>query len=122
MCRAKRSPARCSAVMTCLSFIPRRYGPCVAAPTGIGPEKDVSLVPGEGDFHTCRRYRHDRQPDANERNHNQRESTMKRRTLDVLFSIGGVGIAALLFIAGFVLQSNANFATNYVHDQLAQQQ
>ncbi len=47
---------------------------------------------------------------------------MKRRTLDILFSIGGLGIAALLMIAGIVLQANANFATNYVHDQLAQQQ
>jgi hypothetical protein len=46
---------------------------------------------------------------------------MKRRTLDVMFSIGGLAIAALLFIAGFVLTSNANFAKNYVHDQLAQQ-
>ena len=47
---------------------------------------------------------------------------MKRRTLDILFSIGGLGIAALLFMAGIVLQSNANFANNYVHDQLVQQQ
>jgi hypothetical protein len=46
---------------------------------------------------------------------------VKRRTLDVLFSIGGLGIAALLFIAGIVLQTNANFANNYVHDQLAAQ-
>ena len=46
---------------------------------------------------------------------------MKRRTLDILFSIGGLGIAALLLIAGLVLTSNANFATNYVADQLAQQ-
>ncbi len=47
---------------------------------------------------------------------------MKRRTLDILFSIGGLGIAALLMIAGIVLQANANFANSYVHDQLAQQQ
>ncbi|WP_412538486.1 hypothetical protein R8Z50_21845 [Longispora sp. K20-0274] len=47
---------------------------------------------------------------------------MKRRTLDLLFSIGGLGIAALLLIAGLVLSSNANFANTYVHDQLAQQQ
>ena len=46
---------------------------------------------------------------------------MKRRTLDILFSIGGLGIAALLLIAGLVLTSNANFATTYVADQLAQQ-
>jgi len=46
---------------------------------------------------------------------------MKRRTLDILFSIGGAGIAALLLIAGIVLSANASFATTYVADQLAQQ-
>ncbi|GIH04934.1 hypothetical protein Rhe02_30010 [Rhizocola hellebori] len=46
---------------------------------------------------------------------------MKRRTLDILFSVGGVAIAALLLIAGIVLSANANFATTYVADQLAQQ-
>jgi hypothetical protein len=46
---------------------------------------------------------------------------VKRRTLDILFSIGGLGIAALLLIGGLVLTSNANFATTYVADQLAQQ-
>ena len=46
---------------------------------------------------------------------------MKRRTLDVMFSIGGLALAALLLAAGFVLSSNANFANTYVHDQLAQQ-
>ena len=46
---------------------------------------------------------------------------MKRRTLDILFSIGGVAIAALLLIAGIVLSANASFATTYVADQLAQQ-
>jgi len=46
---------------------------------------------------------------------------MKRRTLDILFSIGGVAIAGLLLIAGIVLSANASFANNYVHDQLAAQ-
>lgn len=46
---------------------------------------------------------------------------MKRRTLDILFSIGGLGLAALLLIAGLVLNANANFATTYVADQLSQQ-
>jgi hypothetical protein len=46
---------------------------------------------------------------------------MKRRTLDFLFSIGGLAIAGLLLVAGLVLTSNANFANNYVADQLAQQ-
>jgi hypothetical protein len=46
---------------------------------------------------------------------------MKRRTLDILFSTGGVLLAGLLLIAGIVLTSNANFANNYVKDQLTQQ-
>jgi hypothetical protein len=46
---------------------------------------------------------------------------MKRRTLDVLFSIGGLAIAALLLVAGIVLSANASFANTYVHDQLAAQ-
>jgi len=46
---------------------------------------------------------------------------MKRRTLDIVFSIGGLLLAILLLILGLVLQSQANFAHNYVRDQLAQQ-
>jgi hypothetical protein len=46
---------------------------------------------------------------------------MKRRTLDVLFSIGGVVLAGLLLIAALVLTSNANFANDYVKTQLSQQ-
>ena len=46
---------------------------------------------------------------------------MKRRTLDILFSIGGLGLAALLVIIGVVLTSNANFANDYVTDQLSAQ-
>jgi hypothetical protein len=48
-------------------------------------------------------------------------TTMKRRTIDVLFSLGGVLLAGLLLVAGFVLTSNANFANNYVRDQLSEQ-
>src|SRR5947209_6292949 len=47
---------------------------------------------------------------------------MKRRTLDLLFSAGGVLLAVLLLAIGVVLTSNANFAKSYVHDQLSQQQ
>ncbi len=43
---------------------------------------------------------------------------MKRRTLDLVVSVGGLLLAGLLLIAGLVLTSNANFANNYVHDQL----
>jgi hypothetical protein len=46
---------------------------------------------------------------------------MKRRTLDILFSIGGAVLAVLLLVAGFVLTSNASFANDYVADQLTAQ-
>jgi hypothetical protein len=46
---------------------------------------------------------------------------VKRRTLDILFSIGGVGIAALLTVLGLVMSSNASFSNDYVTEQLAQQ-
>jgi hypothetical protein len=46
---------------------------------------------------------------------------MKRRTLDVIFSIGGVLLAALVLVLGLVLQNQANFAKNYVRDQLSAQ-
>jgi hypothetical protein len=47
---------------------------------------------------------------------------MKRKTLDVMFSVGGLVVAALLLVMGVVLNSNANFAKNYTQDQLAAQQ
>ena len=47
---------------------------------------------------------------------------MKRRTLDVLFSAGGLALAGLLLVLGLVMTSNANFAKRYVKDQLSQQQ
>jgi hypothetical protein len=47
--------------------------------------------------------------------------TMKRRTLDILFSIGGLGLAGLLLIVGIVFTSNASFANDYVKQQLSQQ-
>src|SRR5947208_2525619 len=46
---------------------------------------------------------------------------MKRRTLDVLFSIGGVVLAALLLTIGVVMTSNGNFSKRYVTDQLIQE-
>src|SRR6476660_479660 len=48
-------------------------------------------------------------------------AAMKRRTLDLLFSAGGVLLAGLLLVLGMVMTSNANFAKGYVKDQLAQQ-
>jgi len=46
---------------------------------------------------------------------------MKRRTLDVIVSVGGLLLAGLLLIGGLVLTSNATFANNYVAQQLAEQ-
>jgi hypothetical protein len=46
---------------------------------------------------------------------------MRRRTLDVLFSAGGVALAGLLLVLGLVMTSNADFARGYVRDQLSQQ-
>jgi len=47
---------------------------------------------------------------------------MKRRTLDIAFSIGGAVFSVLLLILGLVLKDQADFAETYVHDQLADQQ
>jgi hypothetical protein len=47
---------------------------------------------------------------------------MKRRTLDMMFSIGGLGLAVVLLILGLVMTSNASFAKDYVKDQLSEQQ
>jgi hypothetical protein len=46
---------------------------------------------------------------------------MKRRTLDFLFSAGGLALSLLLVILGLVMTSNADFARDYVKDQLGQQ-
>jgi len=42
--------------------------------------------------------------------------------LDVIFATGGVVLAGLVLVLGLVLQNQANFAKDYVHNQLAQQQ
>ena len=46
---------------------------------------------------------------------------MKRRTIDLVVSAGGLLLAAILLVGGMVLTSNANFAKTYVADQLGQQ-
>jgi hypothetical protein len=46
---------------------------------------------------------------------------VRRTTLDKFFVVGGLAIAVLIAVLGLVLKSNANFANNYVHDQLATQ-
>ncbi|MEI7617388.1 MAG: hypothetical protein WCK14_02115 [Actinomycetota bacterium] len=47
---------------------------------------------------------------------------MKRRTLDLVFGVGGVLLAGLLAILGLVMKDNADFAKTYVHEQLSEQQ
>ena len=39
----------------------------------------------------------------------------------MIFSAGGVAVAILLVLLGFVFKTNADFADSYVHDQLAGQ-
>jgi hypothetical protein len=46
---------------------------------------------------------------------------MKRRTLDIIFSVGGLVVAMLVLVLGLVLQNQADFAKSYVHDQLSAQ-
>jgi hypothetical protein len=46
---------------------------------------------------------------------------MTRRTLDIVFAAVGLVLAVLILVLGLVLHSQANFAHNEVHDQLAAQ-
>jgi hypothetical protein len=46
---------------------------------------------------------------------------MKRRTLDIIFSVGGLLVAMLILVLGLVLQNQADFAESYVKDQLTAQ-
>lgn len=46
---------------------------------------------------------------------------MKRRTLDIIFSVGGLALALLLATLGLVLNDQAQFAEDYVTTQLAAQ-
>jgi hypothetical protein len=46
---------------------------------------------------------------------------MHRRTLDIIFSVGAVLLAGLLLVLGLVLQNQANFAKDYVRNQLSEQ-
>ena len=49
------------------------------------------------------------------------EGCWKRRTLDVIFSVGGLALAGLLLVLGLVLQDQADFAKSYVKHQLTDQ-
>jgi hypothetical protein len=46
---------------------------------------------------------------------------MQRRTLDIIVSVGGLGIVVLLVIGAIVMRQQSNFAKDTVHDQLSQQ-
>jgi hypothetical protein len=46
---------------------------------------------------------------------------MKRRTLDLVFAVGGLALAVLLLVLGLVLKNQANFAKDYVKHQLTEQ-
>ncbi len=46
---------------------------------------------------------------------------MKRRTLDVVFSVGGVVFSVLLLVVGLILMNQRNFADDYVSGELKAQ-
>jgi hypothetical protein len=47
---------------------------------------------------------------------------MRRKVFDMLASVGGVVVVIVLVVAGSLLLVGYNFANNYVHTQLAEQQ
>ena len=47
---------------------------------------------------------------------------MRRKVFDMLASVGGVVIVIVLVVAGALLMVGYNFANDYVHTQLAEQQ
>lgn len=49
------------------------------------------------------------------------EGKLKRRTLDIIASVGAVALAALLLILGLILNNRADFANDYVRDELSVQ-
>ena len=58
---------------------------------------------------------------AYEPNFRRGTGAVTRRTLDIIFATGGLLVAILVLVLGLVLQSQANYAHNNVHDQLAAQ-
>lgn len=47
---------------------------------------------------------------------------MRRRTFDLIASLGGLALAVVLLVLGVLFQQNANFAKDNVRDQLSEQQ
>lgn len=52
----------------------------------------------------------------------KRGGVMRRKTFDILASLGGVLVVAALVIAGALAVWGYNFANNNVHEQLSEQQ
>lgn len=46
---------------------------------------------------------------------------MKRRVVDLAFAVGGAGFSVLLLVLGLVLTGQANFANDYIRDELVTQ-
>ena len=46
---------------------------------------------------------------------------MRRRTLDIAFSVGGIALASALLVLAVVFMRDANFAKSYVAEQLGEQ-
>ena len=46
---------------------------------------------------------------------------MKRRTLDIIFASGGMGVAVIIALLGFAIASQAQFATDYAKTELSAQ-
>jgi hypothetical protein len=46
---------------------------------------------------------------------------MQRRTLDIILSVGGIGLVALLVVGGLVLRNQGNFSNDYVKKELSSQ-
>ena len=51
-----------------------------------------------------------------------KETQMRRKVFDMLASVGGVVVVIVLVVAGALLMVGYNFANDYVHTQLAEQQ
>ena len=54
--------------------------------------------------------------------HEREESSMKRRTFDLILTAGGAALMVVLIVAGVLLMWGASFANSNVHNQLGEQQ
>src|SRR5436309_6309074 len=115
--RTDAVPARAEAY----GAVTRDLRPCGGGPGRAG-RTGGTKVPRVREVLHCHRVRP--RPDAERVNRTTgraEEPKMKRRTLDIMFSAGGLVLAVLLLVVGIVMTSNANFAKDYVSTQLSQQ-